>query len=80
MEKQRFEAMLMIIIPDVINEISKVFGCSEIKATEMFYSSTVYSYLEREETGFWHYSPLMLFTLFDEEYRTGTFESPEEAF
>lgn len=80
MEKQKFRVILSIIVPHVVYIISKEFGCSEIQATEMFYGSSVYSFLEREETSYWHYSPMLLYTLFDEEYRTGTFEDPEEAF
>ena len=80
MEKQKFRVMLSIIVPDVVNIISREFGCSEIKATEMLYGSSLYSFLEREETSYWHYSPMLLHTLFDEEYKTGTFEDPEEAF
>ena len=32
----------------------------------------------QEETKLWHFSPLTLFNLFDEETKTGTFELPEE--
>ena len=79
MDKKRFEAIIMMIVPDVVNLICKNYNCSEIEASEMFYSSDVYSFLEREETKVWHFSPLTLFNMFDEEKKTGSFEFPEEA-
>lgn len=42
-----------------------------------FYSK-VYALLEQEETKLWHFSPLTLFNMFDEEQKTGSFELPEE--
>ena len=80
MEKSRFEALLMMISSATVDEIATHCNCSEVDAAAMFYSSDVYSFLERQATGFWHYSPMMLYSLFDEERKTGSFSFPEEAF
>ena len=80
MDKGKFEVILMMIVPDVIQMIVNKFNVPEIQATDMFYNSSVYSYLEREDTKFWHYSPLTLFSLFEEEKETGSITFPEEAF
>lgn len=44
-----------------------------------FYGSNLYALLEQEDTKIWHFSPLTLFNMFDEEKKTGSFELPEEA-
>ncbi len=78
MEKQKFEAMLMLIVPQVIHLITETYPYSEVAATKEFYDSKVYSFLEREDTKLWHLSALTLFHMFDEEKKTGTFIFPEE--
>ena len=45
---------------------------------ESVHKSEVYSVLEREETKVWHFSPLTLFNMYDEEKKKGYFEFPEE--
>ena len=80
MDKGKFEVILMMIVPDVVNMIVNKFNVSEIEAINMFYNSSVYSYLENEETKFWDYSPLTLFSLFEEEQETGSITFPEEAY
>ncbi|MDO5411641.1 MAG: hypothetical protein Q4F21_14555 [Lachnospiraceae bacterium] len=52
---------------------------NEVTASREFYESTVYSFLEQEDTKLWHPSPLTLFNMFDEEKKSGTFTFPEEA-
>ena len=78
MEKERFEVLLTLIVPQVIQLIIEHYSCDEITATKEFYSSEVYSILEQEDTKLWHFSPLTLFHMFDEEKKTGTFVIPEE--
>ena len=72
MEKQKFEAMLMLLVPQVIHLITENYPYDEVSATKEFYDSEVYSFLEQEDT-------LTLFNMFDEEKKTGTFIFPEEA-
>lgn len=79
MEKKKFEAMLMLLVPQVINLIVETYSYDEVMASSEFYSSKVYALLEQEDTKLWHLSALTLFHMFDEEVRTGTVIFPEEA-
>lgn len=79
MEKKKFEAMLILLVPQIISLIIEQYSCDEIAASEEFYSSKVYSLLEQEDTKLWHLSPLTIFNMFDEEKQKGTFIFPEEA-
>lgn len=79
MEKQKFEAMLMLLVPQVIHLITENYPYDEVTASKEFYDSKVYSFLEQEDTKLWHLSALTLFHMFAEEKETGTFAFPEEA-
>lgn len=79
MEPQKFEAMLILIIPQVIELIAERLSIDEITASKEFYNSEVYSLLEEEDTKLWHLSALTLFTMFQEEKETGIISFPEEA-
>lgn len=79
MEKKKFEALLVLIVPPVIHLIVEHYPYDEITASKEFYSSKVYSFLEQEDTKLWHLSALTLFSMFDEEKRTGIVTFPEEA-
>lgn len=78
MDQKTFEAILMLLVPQVIDLIVKNYGLDEISATKAFYESKLYSVTEEEDTKVWHFSPLPLFCLFDEEKRTGEITFPEE--
>lgn len=79
MEKKKFEAMLMLLVPQVIQLVVENYLYDEVTASKEFYSSKVYSFLEQEDTKLWHLSALTLYNMFDEEKQTGTFTFPEEA-
>ena len=79
MEKQKFEAMLILLVPQVVHLITENYPFDEVTASKEFYDSQVYSFLEQEDTKLWHLSALTLFNMFDEEKKTGTFKFPEEA-
>ena len=79
MEDKKFEAILTLLVPQVINLICENYPLDEITASREFYESKVYSLLEQEDTKLWHFSHLTLFNMFDEEKRTGDFQMPEEA-
>ncbi len=79
MEKKKFEAVLMLLVPQVIHLIVENYPYDEVTASKEFYSSKVYSFLEQEDTKLWHLSALTLFNMFDEEKQTDTFTFPEEA-
>ena len=79
MEKQKFEAILILLVPQVVHLITENYPFDEVTASKEFYDSQVYSFLEQEDTKLWHLSALTLFNMFDEEKKTGTFTFPEEA-
>ena len=81
MHDNRHSALLTVIVPMVIGEIVGAYGIDEKTATERFYASRVYEELSDEARKLWHhYSPKVLFSLYDEEVKTGTITYPEEAF
>ena len=77
---KRHSALLTVIVPMVVAEIVRVYGLDETTATEQFYASRVYDELSDEGKKLWHYSPKVLFAMYEEEKRTGTITYPEEAF
>lgn len=77
MEQKKFEALLILITPQVIGLIVSHYKTDEITATRSFYESKVYALLEQEDTKLWHLSPLALFNLYDEERKTGHITFPE---
>jgi len=77
-DKKKIESLLILIIPDIVNLIIEKYSWDEITAINKFYESKVFECLEREETKLWHFSPLTLFNMFDEEQKTGSFVFPEE--
>lgn len=79
MDKEKFESMLILIVPDIVKLIVENYPWDEVTASKNFYNSKVYEKLEDEETKLWHLSPLTLFNMFDEEQKTGSFIYPEEA-
>ena len=79
MDKKKFESMLILIVPAVVKLIASNNDLDEIKATDMFYQSKVYEKLEQEDTKLWHFSPLTLYNMYEEEQRTGKLIFPEEA-
>ena len=79
MADKKFEAILTLIVPQIIQLICENNPVDELDASKEFYKSEVYSLLEQEETKLWHFSPLTLFNMYDEEKKTGSFVLPEEA-
>ena len=77
MEQKKFEAMLVLIVPMIIDLIVENHGINEVAASKRFYESKVYSLLEEEDTKLWHLSPRTLFNMYDEEVKTGTITFPE---
>ena len=77
MDKAKFGAMLMLIVPQVIQLMIQHYGYDEVAASRQFYVSQVYALLEQEETKLWQLSPLMLFHMYDEELKTGSITFPE---
>ncbi len=71
--------ILVLLVPQVIQEMIDNENITENEATENFYNSKVYSVLEDEKTKLWHLSPKALYELYRQEQQTGKIEFPEEA-
>ena len=78
MNNEKFSAIMRLIVPEVIRLITENYPYDEVTASRKFYRSQVYASLEREETKLWHFSPLPLYNMFDEEQKNGRFIFPEE--
>ena len=78
MADKKFEAIMTLLVPQVVQLICENDSVDEVTASRAFYESKVYALLEQEETKLWHFSPLTLFNMYDEEKKTGNFEIPEE--
>ena len=72
MADKKFEAILTLLVPQVVQLICENYPVNEIAASREFYESKVYSLLEQEDTKLWHFSPLALFNMYDEEKRQET--------
>lgn len=77
MDKAKFDAILMLIVPQVVQLIVQEYGLGEVEASKQFYESQLYALLEQEDTKLWQLSPLKLFDLYDEERKTGAMTFPE---
>lgn len=78
MNDKKFEAVLILIIPQIVQLLCTEFSWDEMTATKNFYESEVYELLEQENTKLWHLSPLSLFYMYKEELESGQFTLPEE--
>lgn len=78
MNNEKFSAIMGLIVPEIIRLITENYPYDEVTATRKFYRSQVYASLEQEETKLWHFSPLALYSMFDEEQKNGSFIFPEE--
>ena len=77
MEQQKFRALIVLIVPQIIELIVRYDGVDEISAAKDFYQSKVYSLLEEEETKIWQLSPLTIYHMYHEEQSTGKITFPE---
>ena len=48
-------------------------------AISRFYQSKLYQELSDEKSKLWHYSPMTLYTMYQDELLTGSYDYPEEA-
>jgi len=77
MEKNKFAAILPVIIGGLINKIIEEMHISEDEAFDKLYNSELYTVLENEETKIWTYSIPKLIYIFQNEIDTGKLELPE---
>ena len=75
MSEEKFSAVIGLIVPEVIHLITENYPYDEVNAAQEFYRTQVYALLEQEETKLWHFSPLTLFNMFDEEMAIVTAEA-----
>ena len=79
MTEHQFSAMLAIIVPPIIELITKNSNVDDVKAISRFYQSNLYRELADEKSKLWHYSPMTLYTMYQDELLTGSYDYPEEA-
>ena len=79
MNEEQFSAMLAILVPLVIERIIENSNIDEDKAVSCFYQSELYKELSDEKSKLWHYSPLTLYTMYQDELLTGSYDYPEGA-
>ena len=79
MGEEKFGAVMGVLVEQIVHLITENYAYDEMIASNEFYNSKVYALLEQEDTKLWHFSPLTLFNMFDEEKQRGTFTFPEEA-
>ena len=76
MERDKFAAVLPIIIGGLANKIIDEMHVSEEEALDRLYNSELYTSLENEETKVWTYSVPKLFELYENELNTGKLVLP----
>ncbi len=79
MNENQFSAMLAVIVPQIVEQITKNSNIDDDEAIFKFYQSNLYRELSDEKTKLWHYSPLTLYTMYQDELLTGSYDYPEEA-
>lgn len=79
MNEDQLSAMLAIIVPPIIDLITKNSNMDDDKAILHFYQSKLYRELSDEKSKLWHYSPMMLYSMYQDELLTGSYDYPEEA-
>ena len=78
MDEDQFSAMLAVIVPPIIEYILKNSNVDDEKVILGFYRSKLYQELSDEKSKLWHYSTLTLYTMYQDELLTGTYDYPEE--
>ena len=79
MNEDQFGAMLAIIVPPIIEQITRNSNVDEDTAISHFYRSKLYQELSDEKSKLWHYSHMTLYTMYQDELLTGSYDYPEEA-
>lgn len=73
----KFDAIMPIIVNDLVNMVAKKQKLPEQRAMNEVYDSKLYELLEREETKLWCYSTHMLYSLLEQEQQTGFIVFPD---
>lgn len=78
MNENQYSAMLAIIVPPIIDLIAKNSNLEDDKVISLFYQSKLYQELSDEKSKLWHYSPMTLYAMYQDELLTGSYDYPEE--
>ena len=79
MSDRQLIGILIMLVPQIIQEIIDNEKLSEDEATEELYGSELYAALEDEKTKLWHLSVKALYELYRQEKQLGKIDFPEEA-
>ena len=74
MDKDKFAALMPVIVGGLANKIIEESHISEDEAFKKLYNSELYTALENEGTKVWTYSVPKLFDLYQKEINTGSLE------
>ncbi len=77
MSREQFTAILPYICADLAGMIAEKENIPENDAIMKLYDSMLYAFLEQENTKVWQYSTEMLFSLFEQEEKTGRIDFPD---
>lgn len=77
MGQEQFIAMMPYISSDLVGMIATKNNITEDEAITKLYASKLYALLEQEDTKLWQYSTEMLYSLFEQEEKTGTIIFPD---
>lgn len=77
MSQEQFVAMMPYISADLVAMIADKQNITHTDAIKKLYASKLYAALENEETKVWQYSTQMLYSLLEQEERTGTIHFPD---
>lgn len=77
MDQNQFAAIMPYISADLVGMIAEKENISENAAITKLYNSELYAILEQEDTKVWHYSTHMLYSLLEQEEKTGKIEFPD---
>ena len=78
MNELQFKSLLQLYTPCIINEVVQRKSIDEKSAIEMFYTSSLYEKYTDEKTKLWHFSPVLLVDLLEQELETGEIQYPIE--
>lgn len=77
MSQEQFIAIMPYICSDLVDMIATKNHITEGEAITKLYASKLYAFLEQEDTKLWQYSTDMLYSLFEQEEKTGTITFPD---
>lgn len=77
MNPNQFATIMPYISADLVGMIAEKENISENAAITKLYNSELYAILEQEDTEVWHYSTHMLYSLLEQEEKTGKIEFPD---